>query len=68
MSELSTPVNANLTISIMYKDEDLLQKVRAELENSYGKIDMVSPSYSFSDISPYYDPEMGTDIKKQEKR
>jgi len=64
MSELNKPVNANLTISIMYKDGDLLQKVRTELEDSYGKIDMESPSYSFSDISPYYDPEMGTDIKK----
>jgi hypothetical protein len=64
MSELTVPVNANLTISIMYKDPALLEKVRDDLEKIYGKIDLVSPEYSFSEISPYYDPEMGEGIKK----
>lgn len=65
MSELTIPVKANLTISIMYKDEALLENVKADLEKIYGKIDLVSPEYSFSEISPYYDPEMGEGIKKK---
>jgi hypothetical protein len=64
MSNLQIPVPANLTISIMYIDEDLLLEARSILEGLYGNIDAVSPSYNFSDISPYYDPEMGTGIKK----
>ena len=64
MSELTEPVKANLTISVMFRDEVLLEEIRAILEKKYGKIDAVSEVYDFSSISPYYDPEMGSDIKK----
>ena len=64
MSILQTPVNANLIIAVMYKDELLLKNVISDLENLYEIVDSTSPSYSFSDISPYYDPEMGPGIKK----
>ena len=64
MSELSAPVNANLTISVMYKDESLLDEVKKIFESLYGSIDLASESYSFSNISPYYDPEMGEGISK----
>jgi hypothetical protein len=64
MSELSVPVTANLTVSVMYRDKELLGKVREDLENKFGEIDHVSPEYSFSEISPYYDPEMGSGIYK----
>lgn len=64
MSELSIPVEVNLTVSVMYKDELLLAAVKDILESLYGKIDLISESYSFSEISPYYDPEMGEGIRK----
>lgn len=64
MSELTNPVKANLTVSVMFKDEDLLAEIRTILEKKYGKIDAVSDVYDFSSISPYYDPEMGSSIKK----
>ena len=64
MSELSVPVKANLTISVMYRDKALLKEIRNDLEKQFGKIDLISPEYSFSDISPYYNPEMGDGIKK----
>lgn len=64
MSILQTPVNANLIVALMYKDEKLLKSVVSDLEHLYGVVDATSPCYSFSDISPYYDPEMGTGIKK----
>ncbi len=64
MSELSEPVKANLTISVMFRDHGLLAKIRKLLEKKYGEIDAVSEVYSFSAISPYYDPEMGEGINK----
>lgn len=64
MSELTEPVKANLTISVMFRDRALLEETRAILEKKYGEIDAVSETYDFSSISPYYDPEMGSDIKK----
>ena len=64
MSELTNPVKANLTVSVMFRDENLLAEVRSILGKKYGKIDAVSDAYNFSSISPYYDPEMGSDIKK----
>lgn len=64
MSELLKPVKVNLTISVMYRDEKLLLEAKKILEEKYGAIDMESPAYSFSAITPYYDPEMGEDIHK----
>ena len=64
MSELLNPIKANLTISVMFKDEKLLEKIRRILEKKFGETDAVSESYDFSAISPYYDPEMGCGIKK----
>ncbi|MBP5201651.1 DUF4416 family protein [bacterium] len=64
MSELAEPIKANLTISVMFRDEALLEETRAILEKKYGEIDAVSEVYDFSSISPYYDPEMGSGIKK----
>ncbi len=64
MSVLQIPVPANLTVSVMYLNDHLCFEIRSILEKMSGDIDAVSPSYSFSDISPYYDPEMGTGVKK----
>ena len=64
MSELTEPVKANLTISVMFRDDALLAEIKGILEKKYGETDAVSKVYDFSSISPYYDPEMGCDIKK----
>jgi hypothetical protein len=64
MSELIEPVKANLTISVMFRDAALLAEIKDILEKKYGETDAVSEVYDFSSISPYYDPEMGSDIKK----
>ena len=64
MSELVEPVKANLTISVMFTEEALLEEIRAILKKKYGEIDAISEVYDFSSISPYYNPEMGSDIKK----
>ena len=64
MSNLSEPLKVNLTISVMFRDPRLLEEVRSLLEERYGKIDAVSAAYSFSSISEYYDPEMGSGIQK----
>ncbi len=64
MSELNEPVKANLTVSVMFRDPELLAEVRKLLEKNYGEIDAESEIYSFSAISPYYDPEMGENINK----
>ena len=64
MSELLKPVDANLTISVMFRNNELLDEVRKIIENKFGYIDAVSEIYDFSAISPYYDPEMGNGIKK----
>lgn len=64
MSELTNPVPVNLIIAVMYIDESLMSEVRGILEKQYGRFDNISKTFSFSDISPYYDPEMGTGINK----
>ncbi len=64
MSILAEPTKGNLTISIMYVDENELAEIKSNLIELYGEIDMESEHYSFSEISPYYDPEMGEGIKK----
>ena len=64
MSTLQEPTKGNLTISVMYVSKNDLSAVKETLESLYGEIDMESDHYSFSSISPYYDPEMGKEIKK----
>ena len=64
MSELTNPVPVNLIIAVMYTDESLMTEVRDIIQKKYGPVDKTSEIFVFSDISPYYDPEMGAGIKK----
>jgi hypothetical protein len=64
MSELQIPGKVNLTISVMFLKESVLSEIVSILKSEYGDTDAISDFYSFSDISPYYDPEMGDGIKK----
>jgi len=64
LSNLKIPKPANLTIGIMYKSDGDLSKTINALILKYGGIDFKSEPFNFSEISEYYDPEMGSGIKK----
>ena len=49
-----------LLMGVIYHNQEVLDKVLEELQDKFGKIDMVSEEYSFSrDFSSYYDEELG---------
>lgn len=64
MSIAKEPSKGNLTISVMFRDWDILAQARTLFTDKFGPIDMESPAYGFSEISPYYDAEMGAGVKK----
>ena len=47
-----------LILAMLYTDEELAEKMQQILIKTYGEVDLISPAYCFSDISPYYDAEM----------
>jgi hypothetical protein len=65
MSILREPTFANLTVSIMYKNEDKMNQALDFMKERFGEIDFSSEAFVFSDISPYYNPEMGDIIYKR---
>lgn len=48
-----------LICAILYTDEASADAAISKLNAAFGETDIESDSYSFSDISPYYDDEMG---------
>ncbi|MCK5740263.1 DUF4416 family protein [bacterium] len=50
-----------LVIGVLYSDNELLKKAKGQLEECYGGIDYISPSFEFTD-SDYYNVEMGSPI------
>ena len=48
-----------LICAILYTDEASADAAISKLKAAFGETDIESDSYSFSDISPYYDDEMG---------
>ena len=49
-----------LVIGVIFHREDILEDAMRDVCERFGKIDMVSPDYSFSDgYSTYYDDELG---------
>ena len=50
-----------LICAVLYTDTDaaLADAAIEKLKAAFGDTDIVSEAYSFSDISPYYDGEMG---------
>lgn len=47
-----------LILAMLYTDESLAEEMTRQLIQTYGALDFSSPSYCFSEISPYYDEEM----------
>ena len=48
-----------LICAILYTDEKTADAAISRLTDAYGTADLISEPYCFSDISPYYDSEMG---------
>jgi hypothetical protein len=55
---------ATLFIGVMYSDEKLLYDVLDTLNKRFGAITSMTESYDFSEITKYYNKEMGSGIKK----
>ncbi len=65
MSLLKTPVPANLTCSVTYRDEAVYADAMAHLVERFGAVDATSDAYDFSSISGHYDGEMGGPLTKR---
>ena len=53
-----------LVIAAFSRHEEAMDWGRARLEETYGPIDLSSPVFVF-DQTAYYEPEMGTELRKQ---
>ena len=54
-----------LICAVLYTDEQTAARAIARLKASLGDTDLESETYSFSDISPYYDEEMGGTVYRK---
>ncbi len=64
MSEPQSFLPVNLLISVIYREDKILENFIAEMEKRFGPIDLVSPPYDFS-ITDYYEKEMGSGLKRR---
>lgn len=62
MAQLSNVMPVKLFTGIIFKDEDV--KIKADLENIYGKIDYLSPVFPF-EFTDYYKEEMGENLLRR---
>ncbi|MBR3418921.1 MAG: DUF4416 family protein [Oscillospiraceae bacterium] len=54
-----------LICAVLYTDERTADAAIAKLKAEYGETDLESEPYCFSDISPYYDGEMGGKVYRK---
>lgn len=54
-----------LICAVLYTDERTADAAIAKLKGAYGGTDLESEPYCFSDISPYYDGEMGGKVYRK---
>ena len=60
MGAIQDFVKEKLVIGVIFNREDILDSAMRDLTERFGKIDLVSEDYSFSDgYSTYYDEELG---------
>lgn len=64
MAENKTPTNAVLFLGVMYRDEALLVEVVEEFKREFGNVFERCDPLNFSDLTDYYDDEMGEGINK----
>ena len=54
-----------LICAVLYTDEATANDAIAKLKAIYGETDLESEHYCFSEISPYYDSEMGGTVNRR---
>ena len=54
-----------LICAVLYTDEAAANAAIERLKAAYGNTDLESEPYSFSEISPYYDSEMGGTVYRK---
>lgn len=59
----TTPVPVKLFVGLLTGIESLIPEVRAALEESFGPVDLQSPTLDF-DFTDYYREEMGSSLKR----
>ncbi len=64
MGKISVPAKAKLFSGIMYRDENVLEKVKEKLVRRFGEIDTESRAFVF-DFTDYYEQEMGEELYKK---
>ena len=64
MGKISVPAEAKLFSGIMYRDDDVLEKVKETLAGRFGEIDAESRAFVF-DFTDYYEQEMGEELYKK---
>lgn len=64
MSHPQSPKPAKLVIGLFTRKQKMMAAVAADLMESFGPIDLVSPLFPF-DFTTYYEKEMGTDLLRR---
>lgn len=54
-----------LICAVLYTDENTANTAISKLKGAFGETDLESEPYCFSDISPYYDEEMGGKVYRK---
>ncbi|MBR5722749.1 MAG: DUF4416 family protein [Oscillospiraceae bacterium] len=54
-----------LICAVLYTDEKTANAAISKMKEAFGETDLVSVPYCFSDISPYYDEEMGGKVYRK---
>lgn len=65
MATEKEPPKAILFLGIMYQNEELKQRALDEFSKLYGEFSMMAGPLDFSDLTDYYDSEMGSGIQKE---
>lgn len=64
MAEIAEVFPSKIICGILYYHKVNLEEVLSELESHWGKVDVLSKVYCFSDGSSYYEKEMGSPIQR----
>lgn len=54
-----------LMMGLLFRDKEQAEDAKKTIVQTWGELDFVSDTYTFSDHSPYYDKEMGGTVFRQ---
>lgn len=58
-------MQAKLICGIIFPNKEMYDNALKMLTEIYGEIDKESPEYSFTEFTKYYEPEMGSGLKRK---